>query len=315
MVSTAPNPAQLARTGRAIAAGIWVCAAITMTASVVNGTSVFAMLVIGVIGVVVGLLTALAVDACLVMVLCGDRQMQALGLSATWGRVLRVATLGMSLALNCGAALIEHSYFLAALHAIPPLLIVGMSEYGQEVMLTFTAELRRRESARLAAEKAQRDAQQAIVDAENVKRQRIKDEDEAHRRAVARQNELTAAAKRTADETARQATEAERLRKATEERAAVAQQVLTRPHLVVDNAPRAKPQAKADSAPGYWKERATAWLRAQHDAGRDYQSIGPADIAAAIGAKGDTCKKSHRAWKAAVARELELIADLTEAVG
>ena len=309
MSSIAPDAAQIARTGKAITAGIWVCAAITMTASVVNGTSVFAMLVIGALGVVVGLLTSLAVDACLVMVLCGDRQMQALGMTAAWGRALRLVTLLMSLALNCGAALLSGHYFLAALHAIPPLLIVGMSEYGQEVMLTFTAELQRRERERQAVEDRQRRERQAVVDAEDAKRTRIAEEEEARRRREAHQRALTAEAERTAVANKRAAEEAERLHSATTERARVAREVLERPRLVVNNTPR---KANAAAPVG---QRAQEWLMSQHRAGVDYAEIGPAEIARAIDAKYETCKSSHKTWKAKVADELRLFAELEEAVG
>ena len=316
MSITAPDPAQLARTGRAITAGIWVCAVITMAASVLNGTSVFAELTNGAMGMAHGLLTALAVDACLVMVLCGDRQMQALGLSATWGRVLRWTTLGMSLALNCGTALLGDHYFLAGLYAIPPLLIVGMSEYGQEVMLQFTAELRRRESARLVAEKKVRDERQAAIDAENAKTRRIAEEEDARRRREAHQRTLTAEAERTAQFNQLAADEAARLREETERRAEAAREALTtrRPRLTVVGNGSGKPSRKATTtaSPG---QCAQDWLRARHDAGEDYTQIGPRQIADELGIKYETCKSSHQRWKAAVAEKLQLIADLEEAAG
>lgn len=306
MTSAAPDAEQLSRTGRAIAIGIWVCAAITMTASVVNGTSVFAKLDPGWTGTTIGLLTALAVDACLVMVLCGDRQMQALGLTANWGRVLRIVTLGMSLALNCGAAIHGGHYFLAALHAIPPLLIVGMSEYGQEVMLTFTRELRRRESDRLALITRQQNEHQAKVDAENAKRQRIADEEDARRRREAHQCTLTAEAERTAAANQRAADEAQRLREATERRAEVAREVLAKPHLVVDNTRKSKAIARSVS------EQAIAWLLEQ---GEGFESIGPAEIARQTGLKPETCRQSHRTWKAKVTEQRRMLAELEEAAG
>jgi hypothetical protein len=310
--TTAPDPAQLARTGRRIAAGIWVCATITMAASLINGTSVFDALTIGALGVVVGFLTSLAVDACLVVVLIGDRQMQALGLIAGWGRVMRIVTLGMSLALNCGASVVAGHYFLAVFHAFLPLLIFGMSEYGQQVMLRFAAEIRRQISERAEAEAAQRRAQQAVVDAENARRQQVADEEDGRRRLEAHQRTLAVEARCTAEEIERQAVAAERLREATEKRAAVAREVLSsKPRLVVDNT-RKSTAVIAASVGG---EQVQAWLMEQHRTGVDYQNIRPVDIARATGAKPDTCKSRHKAWKAAVARELELIAELAEAAG
>jgi hypothetical protein len=310
VTSTAPDQAQLSRTGRAIASGIWVCASITMLASLINGTSVFYALTHDPIGTAVGFLTALAVDACLVVVLCGDRQMQALGLTAAWGRVLRIVTLLMSLGLNCGASIYHEHYGLAVFHAFLPLLIVGMSEYGQEVILTFTRESQRREAERQAGALAVQREQQARVDAEAAKQKRIAEEEDERRRREAHQRTLTAEAEQTAAANKRAADEAERLRAATEERAAVAREVLAKPHLVVDNTRR--PKTAAATVGG---EQVQAWLMEQHRAGVDYQNIGPAEIARVTGAKPETCRKRHGAWKAAVARELDLIAELAEAAG
>lgn len=314
----APDAAQLARTGRAITVGIWVCAAITMIASVVNGTSVFAALTtapdgaLDPMGITVGVLTALAVDACLVMVLCGDRQMQALGLSAAWGRVLRVGTLFMSLALNCGASLQSHDLFLAALHAIPPLLIVGMSEYGQEVNLTFTAEIRRRETARKATDEKLRREQQAPIDKANADAARIRREEDERRRRESHQKALAVEADKTAAALERKARAEQELADATERRTKAARAVLQpeqeRPHLVVDNT-RGKHRADAPKAPAKpaspVKSAAFDWLIKQHREGRQIADIGPTEIANAINANPDTCKKSHRAWKAELAELME----------
>lgn len=170
----------------------------------------------------------------------------------------------------------------------------------------------RREQAR--AEDLAREAERqrrAHIATEAARTQQIAEENAANARALDHQRKLTAEATRTADEMARQANEATRLQVATEQRAAVAREVLAKPHLVVDNT--RKPKAAVMASVG--GEQVQAWLMEQHRAGVDYQSIGPAEIARATGAKPETCKSRHKAWKAVVARELELIADLAEAAG
>lgn len=144
------SPERLQAASRGIKAGIWACAAVTMTASVVNGTSVFASLTSSPIGILVGFLTALAVDAALIVVLTGDSKMQDLEVSSSWGRAMRWVLLLMSLALNCGASLLGHHWFLAALHAVPPVLLCGLSEYGQDVGHTFARKVREQREQEVA---------------------------------------------------------------------------------------------------------------------------------------------------------------------
>jgi hypothetical protein len=126
----------LMRTGQRITRGIWVCAGLTMAGSALSGALTFDHLkeFWG-----VGLATAIAVDVALWVVLTGDRQLQQLGLtSGPWGRTMRISTATMSGALNCGYSILGGQVFLAVLHAILPLLLIGLTEYSQTVGLALT---------------------------------------------------------------------------------------------------------------------------------------------------------------------------------
>jgi hypothetical protein len=124
------------RTARRIVWGTWGCAGITMAASAAN-----AALTYGALGDnrVLGLATGVAVDIGLCVALIGDRRLYAHGLTSTWGRVLRITTAVMSLVLNTGIAVRDGHYFLALMHAFLPVLLVVLTEYGQDVLLQFTA--------------------------------------------------------------------------------------------------------------------------------------------------------------------------------
>jgi len=167
-----------------------------------------------------------------------------------------------------------------------------------------------------ARAKQERERETALADAARLAR--VASEETAHNRALARQRELAAEAKRTADEVERQAAAAERLRVATAERAEVARKVLAagKPHLVVDNTARGP--KFTDGPVG---KRAVSWLIAQHHAGIPLDAeppdsrVGPRAIAEALGAKYETCRQTHRAWKATALKRISAIADLEEAAG
>jgi len=135
---------QLERTGRRIVAGTWACAAITMAASAANAALTYAALGDNQL---LGLATGLAVDIGLCVALIGDRQLYEHGLSSNWGRGLRITTAVMSLILNVGISLRDGHYFAALLHSFLPVLLIVMTEYGQDVLLQFTALRRERETA------------------------------------------------------------------------------------------------------------------------------------------------------------------------
>jgi hypothetical protein len=86
-----------------------------------------------------GLATGLAVDIGLCVALIGDRRLYAHGLSSNWGRVLRISTAVRSLVLNTCISLRDGHYLSALMHAFLPILLVVLTEYGQDVPLKFTA--------------------------------------------------------------------------------------------------------------------------------------------------------------------------------
>lgn len=71
--------------------------------------------------------------------LIGDRRLYAHGLSSNWGRVLRITTAVRSLVLNTCISLRDGHYLSALMHAFLPILLVVLTEYGQDVLLKFTA--------------------------------------------------------------------------------------------------------------------------------------------------------------------------------
>jgi hypothetical protein len=124
--------------------GIWVCAAITMTASAISGVTSFYTLQNDGWGIASGAMTALAVDVALWVVLTGDHLLERLGLvSGPWGRALRWGTAGMSVVLNCLAAIVLPipavvKVPLVLIHAFVPLIMVGLAEYRGECARVLT---------------------------------------------------------------------------------------------------------------------------------------------------------------------------------
>lgn len=280
------TPEQLQATSRRVTAGIWVCATITMAASLINGTTVFDALTQGAVAVVVGLLTALAIDASLVVVLLGDARMQAEGLEPSrWGRIARVLTAGFSLLLNCGASIKDHHYFLAILHAACPILIIVLSEYGQEVITQFARKARAQEQERQAAERR----------AAELVRERA-ERDERDRRALAHQRDLTAECERTAAAAAEQAAALERLAAAKRAAADTVGSAVASLHVMGEDGKPKPRKTPAKVEPARTRPRsgrrqaAIAYLATQHAAGRDLDAISAAEVDRAIGANGYTKK-------------------------
>lgn len=159
------TPVDHARTGRLVAAGVWVCAAIVMTASAANGALTFdALQSYWPIGLAIGV----AVDIALCVALVGDRALHLAGRKSGWGRALRIATAGMSLALNCGASLADDHYAAAVFHAFLPILLVVLTEASQSYSLRFHAIA----DEHRAAEAAEEQTRQAETDeAERIERE------------------------------------------------------------------------------------------------------------------------------------------------
>jgi len=122
------------RAARWIVAGTWFCAVIVMVTSASD-----AVLTFGAIGGnrLIGLGIGVAVDAALCVGLIGDRQLSHRSLTSPWGRRLRITTMVMSLVLNVGAPAYQGHAVLAMLQAIPSILLVILTEYGQDVHLLF----------------------------------------------------------------------------------------------------------------------------------------------------------------------------------
>jgi hypothetical protein len=136
MAPTPEPPHQLERTARRIVAGTWVCAGIVMAAGAVNAVITFQAIDDS---WVLGLATGLAVDVSLCVALIGDRRLSAHGVTSPWGRCLRIVAAVMALVLYTGWALLGGHYFMALLHAFLPVLLIALTEYGQDVLLKLAA--------------------------------------------------------------------------------------------------------------------------------------------------------------------------------
>lgn len=184
-----------ARTGRLVAAGVWVCAAIVMTASAANGALTFdALQSYWPIGLAIGV----AVDIALCVALVGDRALHLAGRKSGWGRALRIATAGMSLALNCGASLANGHYAAAAFHAFLPVLLVVLTEASQSYSLRFhaiadeahAAELTEQQARQAEADEAtrvDRETRQAERAAEDARREQAAEQARQDRERQAHQ--------------------------------------------------------------------------------------------------------------------------------
>ncbi len=76
-------------------------------------------------------------DIALCVALIGDRQLHLHGRRSKWGRTLRIGAAIAALILNCGVAVALGWYYLAFLHTITPLLLIGLMEYDQDTQLQF----------------------------------------------------------------------------------------------------------------------------------------------------------------------------------
>jgi hypothetical protein len=103
-----------------------------------------------------GLATGIAVDIAYVA-LVGDRRLYVHGLSSP-GVVVRVTAAVMSLVLNSGVAFATGRLFLRALHAFLPILLVVLTEYGQDVLLKLAALQRDATPVDVALQRARQEA-------------------------------------------------------------------------------------------------------------------------------------------------------------
>lgn len=139
------------RTADLVVRLVWVDAAITMATSAANSAWSFSKL-----GHPwpAGLAIGLAVDVALAAALLGDRELASTGRTSTAGRVLRVTTAAMSLALNSAVSVLlaitvdPRYWLLAVFHAFAPILLIVLTEAAQSYLLGFHAAARAAASSR-----------------------------------------------------------------------------------------------------------------------------------------------------------------------
>lgn len=122
------------RTGQWVYAGTWIGAGIVMATTAANAVATF-----GALGGnrLVGLGVGIAVDVALCVGLIGDRQLALHQITSPWGRALRITAGIMSLTIAVIAAVVQRHYELVALLAFLPVLLIVLTEYGQDVYLAF----------------------------------------------------------------------------------------------------------------------------------------------------------------------------------
>lgn len=162
---------------RVIAVGVWAVAIDVMFVSATTAADLFMQ---HAADWGQGLALGLAIDAALAVALVGDKALDQLGRRSGWGTALRWVATGMSLVLNCSAAFLNRDLLGMTLHAIPPMLLIVLTEAAQSYRTA------------LAGHRRDQAEQEALAAAEA---QRIADEEEQRR-----QNELAAARRRDREE-------------------------------------------------------------------------------------------------------------------
>jgi hypothetical protein len=247
------------RTLRLISTGVWGVALVVMSVSATTAADLFRL---HSANWTQGLALGLAIDAALAVALVGDKALAQLGLSSRWGTALRWAATVMSLVLNCSAAWLAGDALGVTLHAIPPALLIVLTEAAQSYR-TALAEHHMKiaaEQERLAAAARQKAEQEAQAQREQEKRQR--DEAAAARR---REREATAAPSKPL--------------------------VLVKPTVGLD--------VPEDAS---LKDKARAWfMREAFKTDRHWESISAVECDRAVGASEGMSKKHIKGWRAEVA--------------
>ena len=106
-----------------------------------------------------GFALGLAIDLALAAALIGDQAVHGLGQTSGWGTALRWITAGMSLVTNCAASAQQRDVLGVVLHAIPPVLLVVLTEAAQQYRTALATVQHRREEEQRRTE-ARRVAQQ-----------------------------------------------------------------------------------------------------------------------------------------------------------
>jgi len=155
---------------RVIAVGVWAVAIVVMTVSATTSADLFRQHAVDWLQ---GLALGLAIDAALAVALVGDQVLAQMDKRSSWGTTLRWVATGMSLVLNCSQAAINQDLLGMTLHAIPPLLLIVLTEAAQSYRTALTEHRRQaaeerariegerlaalREQQRVAEEKRQRE--------------------------------------------------------------------------------------------------------------------------------------------------------------
>jgi hypothetical protein len=126
--------ARLARTGRTIQALVWLDAAAVV---VTSAGTIFTLVRHHGASVMVAVPYSAAIDIALLAGLLGDRALARHSKQVFWGVVLRWATGLMSLALNTAQALAEGDTGGAAIHAVPPVLLILLTEAAAAYAVAF----------------------------------------------------------------------------------------------------------------------------------------------------------------------------------
>lgn len=250
------------RTLRTISVGVWAVAVVVMTVSATTSADLFKQHAADWLQ---GLALGLAIDAALAVALVGDQVLAQLDRRSTWGTALRWVATGMSLVLNCSASAINQDLLGMTLHAIPPLLLIVLTEAAQSYR-TALGEHR----ARVVAEQ-ERIAADARRKAEKEAQARRDEEDRARREAAdARRQE-------------REVRQAE---------------LPAKPLVLV------KPKAAELDVPedASLKDQARAYfMREAYRADRHWESISAAECDRAVGASVGMSKKHIKGWRDEVA--------------
>ena len=113
---------------KVISTGVWGVALVVMFVSATTAADLFQL---HSANWTQGLALGLAIDAALAVALVGDKALAQLGLASGWGTALRWAATVMSLVLNCSAAWLNSDPLGVTLHAIPPMLLIVLTEAAQ----------------------------------------------------------------------------------------------------------------------------------------------------------------------------------------
>lgn len=135
-----------------ISVGVWAVAIVVMTVSATTSADLFKQHAADWLQ---GLALGLAIDAALAVALVGDQVLAQMDKRSSWGTTLRWVATGMSLVLNCSQAAINQDLLGMTLHAIPPMLLIVLTEAAQSYRTALTEHRRQaaEEHARVEAER------------------------------------------------------------------------------------------------------------------------------------------------------------------